>query len=203
MQTLSRSAKILSGLITAAFWLLLAWAVFHGSITLIGTVNILRMLRSNSTGVISVSGITVDYLFLRAVDGLEISHRSHILMSIISLGHYFLLVPLMCWGLRLLRKTLNSMEQQRPFSGTAATLTRLGWLSTALAILSNLLTAARIYATEHLYHLDELLVGDTISAVEFRFHPDYTFVVVAVVLFLLAAVFRYGEELQQLSDETL
>ena len=200
MQALSRSAKILSGLITAAFWLLIAWAVFYGGIALRSA---LAIGLGNPSGTLYVSGITLDYLFLDAADGLEIPHRSYLVMNFITMGHYFLEVPLMCRGLQLLRKTLACMEQQRPFSGTAALLRKLGWLSAALSVLSNLLKAARIYASEHVYGLEALFVGDTISAVGFRFRPDYTFVVVTVVLFLLSAVFRYGEELQQLSDETL
>ena len=200
MKHLSRTAPILSALLNIVFWGLLAWALFHGGTVLMGTVNILR---GSANGIITVSGVTLDYLFLRTAEGLEIPHHSHILMSIISLGHYFLLVPLMCLGLRLLRKILLCVEQQRPFSGTAAIMRRLGWLSTALAILSNLLSLAKVSALQHLYRLEDFFVGDTISAVEFRFRPDYTFVAVAVVVFLLAAVFRYGEELQQLSDETL
>ena len=199
MKKLSHSAKLLSGLLNVAFWLLIAWGLFHGGTILIGIINILT---GGASGTMHISGVTVDYLQLKAAVGLELPSRSFLMMSMVSLGYYFLMIPLLCWGLQLLRNALTCMEQQRPF-GACAVLRRLGWLSTALAVLCNLLNYARIYITEHVYRLEALFVGDTISAVTFRFCPDYTFVAAAVILFLLAAVFRYGEELQQLSDETL
>ena len=53
------------------------------------------------------------------------------------------------------------------------------------------------------YDLHLLLLSEKISHVEFMFVFDLSFLVVYGVLLLLSYIFRYGEELQQLSDETL
>ena len=53
------------------------------------------------------------------------------------------------------------------------------------------------------YDLPGLLISDKITHISGMFNVDLTFVVYWAILLLLSYVFRYGEELQQLSDETL
>ena len=53
------------------------------------------------------------------------------------------------------------------------------------------------------YDLHLLLLSEKIPHVEFHFTLDLSFLLVSAILLLLSYVFRYGEELQQLSDETL
>ena len=53
------------------------------------------------------------------------------------------------------------------------------------------------------FDLHLLLLSEHIPRVEFHFTFDFSFLLVSGILLLLSYVFRYGEELQQLSDETL
>ncbi len=53
------------------------------------------------------------------------------------------------------------------------------------------------------YGLPSLLISDTITHVTVRYQMELNFLIFAAVLLLLSYVFRYGESLQQLSDETL
>ncbi len=53
------------------------------------------------------------------------------------------------------------------------------------------------------YGLPELLIGDAITHVTVRYQMELNFLISVAVLLLLSYVFRYGESLQQLSDETL
>ncbi len=53
------------------------------------------------------------------------------------------------------------------------------------------------------YGLPSLLLSDTITHVTVRYQMELNFLIFAAVLLLLSYVFRYGESLQQLSDETL
>ena len=51
--------------------------------------------------------------------------------------------------------------------------------------------------------LPNLLISDKITHVGFQFDADLTFLIVSAVFLLLSYIFQYGEQLQQLSDETL
>ena len=57
--------------------------------------------------------------------------------------------------------------------------------------------------TVFVYDLPGLLISHKITHVGGMFQVDLTFLIYWAILLLLSYVFRYGEELQQLSDETL
>lgn len=99
---------------------------------------------------------------------------------------------------------LQPMLQNEPFDSTISTnLKKLAKyaliLGIAVNIIQPLVTGALIFG----YDLHLLLLSEKIPHVEFIFSFDLTFLVVAAVFLLLSYIFRYGEELQQLSDETL
>ena len=51
--------------------------------------------------------------------------------------------------------------------------------------------------------LPNLLISEKVTHVGFQFDADLSFLIVSAVFLLLSYVFEYGEQLQQLSDETL
>ena len=57
--------------------------------------------------------------------------------------------------------------------------------------------------TFYAYRVSELFRPEIITHVELSISLDTTFLVIATVIFLLSYIFRYGAELQKLSDETL
>ena len=54
-----------------------------------------------------------------------------------------------------------------------------------------------------MYHVSELFRPEKIAEVEMSFKMDWKFMIVASVIFLMSYIFKYGAELQKLSDETL
>lgn len=82
-------------------------------------------------------------------------------------------------------------------------LTRLGWLTVAngvIGIVSSFILQGNFLPR---YDLGALFLSDKITQVTTNHTISLNFVLYAIVLFLLAEIFRYGMELQQLSDETL
>ena len=55
----------------------------------------------------------------------------------------------------------------------------------------------------YVFDLPSLLLSEKISHIGGTFQVDLTFVIYWAILMLLSYAFRHGEELQQLSDETL
>ena len=53
------------------------------------------------------------------------------------------------------------------------------------------------------FDLPALLISEKITHVGGMFHVDLSFLVYWAILMLLSYVFRYGEQLQLLDDETL
>ena len=179
MNKLSKTAKILSLLLNILCWTVLLGSLLYG----FGAVRTLFVAdRSVNT---TINGVTLDYLKLYASNGIPVNSAALKKAAIVTLFVYFLEVPLMCWGIQLLRKVLKPMAERRPFSGTGKVLQKLGFVSLAITGIANATDYWLHSIIEHSYHLADLFQGS------------------AAVFFLLSWVFRYGEELQQLSDETV
>ena len=107
-------------------------------------------------------------------------------------------------GIGYIREILNPMKEEKPFDSIVSTnLKKLAKLSIELGILYNILLLIEQIMTVFVYDIPGLLVSEKITHVAAMFKIDLTFLVYWAILMLLSYVFRYGEELQQLSDETL
>ena len=123
-----------------------------------------------------------------------------ILSSIVSIAG----LPVFCLMIRSIRGILQPMAAGQPFDESIAHhLKMLGWLVIANGIISisgNLILSGNLMAG---YDLGALFLSDKILEVTTYQSYDLTFLIYALILFLLSSVFRYGTQLQQLSDETL
>lgn len=108
------------------------------------------------------------------------------------------------FSVKAIRNILAPMKNGEPFHNTVSTnLKKLANYSCALGIGVNLQKIISNIFLVKAYDLHLLLLSEKISHVEFMFVFDFSFLAVYGVLLLLSYIFRYGEELQQLSDETL
>ena len=102
------------------------------------------------------------------------------------------------------RAILAPMRNGAPFHNTVSL--HLGKMSRyicALGIGMNLQTVISNILLTKAFDLPNLLRGENIEALQFMFHFDLSFLFYSGILLLLSYIFRYGEQLQQLSDETL
>lgn len=108
------------------------------------------------------------------------------------------------FSVKAIRNILAPMKNGEPFHNTISTnLKKLANYSCALGIGLNLQNIISNIFLVKAYDLHLLLLSEKVSHVEFMFVFDLGFLVIYGVLLLLSYIFRYGEELQQLSDETL
>ena len=200
MKNLSKSAKILSVLLNLLYWGLLLGGLFYAFATAYGFFN---LVRDPDAVLPTINGITLDYLEFYSSSGIKVDRQAFLTVTLLSLAVYLIQVPLMCYGIQLLRKVLRPIIDQRPFSGTTTILKRMGFISLLIAVVCNLTDWMLVYYIDHGYNLSQLFQGSSITRFTFHYQLDSTFLIVALVVFVLSGVFRYGEELQQLSDETL
>ena len=107
-------------------------------------------------------------------------------------------------GVGYIREILLPMKEEKPFDSIVSTnLKKLAKLSITLGILYNIIILSEQILTVFVYGLPGLLISEKIIHVDGMFKVDLTFLIYWAILLLLSYVFRYGEELQQLSDETL
>jgi uncharacterized membrane protein len=107
-------------------------------------------------------------------------------------------------GIIYIRQILKPMAEEKPFDSIVSTnLRKLAKLSVFLGILCNIVILAEQFILVFSYDLRGLLLSDKIPAVDFNFEIDLSFLLSWGILMLLSYVFQYGEQLQQLSDETV
>lgn len=107
-------------------------------------------------------------------------------------------------GIGYIRDILLPMKEEKPFDSIVSTnLKKLAKLSIVIGILYNIIILSEQVMTVFVYDLPSLIISEKIAHVGGMFQVDLTFIVYWAVLLLLSYIFRYGEELQQLSDETL
>lgn len=122
--------------------------------------------------------------------------------AVLLLSAVMLVSLITAWiGLRLVRQILEPMKEGEPFrSGTADRIKRMGWFVIASGLLVNVFEAA-VKGMLARAIIASSAEGPVIYGVEHRM--DLGFIVTAFIIFLFSYIFRYGEELQRLSDETL
>ncbi len=120
-----------------------------------------------------------------------------------------MLLSLICmvpahYSVKAIRNILSPMKNGEPFHNTVSTnLKKLANYTCSLGIGLNLQKILSDIAITKAYDLPSLLLSEKISQVEFMFVFDFSFLAVYGILLLLSYIFRYGEQLQQLSDETI
>ena len=107
-------------------------------------------------------------------------------------------------GVGYVREILHPMTEEKPFDSIVSTnLKKLAKLSLNLGILGNIIILSEQIMTVFVYDLPGLLISEKITHVGGMFNVDLTFLIYWAILLLLSYGFHYGEQLQQLSDETL
>ena len=107
-------------------------------------------------------------------------------------------------GVGYIREILKPMIVEKPFDSIVSTnLKKLARLSITLGILFNIIILSDQIMSVFVYDLPGLLISEKITHVAGMFNVDLSFVIYWAILMLLCYVFRYGEQLQKLDDETL
>ena len=110
----------------------------------------------------------------------------------------------MWYAFAQLRKLLAPMKEGLPFcDATCEALGRLSWCAVIMGVIANIGAAVETASLMNIYQLRELLAGGAIVSISPNFTFELDFLVVFFVLQLVRYIFRYGTQLQQLSDETL
>ena len=137
-------------------------------------------------------------------DSVEPSRDIGLLFMISGTLYILAVLPVFWMTFSSIRGILAPMKEGKPFdSNIAWYLKRLAWLTIANGILTQIIQNVLTGNTLAGYDLNELFLSDKITGVSVTHNLDLSFLIYALVLFLLSYIFRHGSELQKLSDETL
>ena len=107
-------------------------------------------------------------------------------------------------GIGYIRNILQPMTEEKPFDSSASiNLKMLAKLSIRVGILWNIIVLSETIIMVFVYDLPGLLISEKISQIGGTFQVDLSFLIYWASFTLLSYVFQHGQQLQQLSDETL
>lgn len=143
-------------------------------------------------------------LSLHVADGQLPAFDSMLIHIAVMIVAALVVLALMIQCVKHVRALLAPMKEGKPFaSETSKNLRKLGWLSLAVCIAVQAMETISLFITAAMYRLDNLLISDKITHVGVNISFELSVLVIPAVFFLLAYIFKYGETLQTLSDETL
>ena len=200
MKDLKHSARTLNTLLNIFFWILVARGLFAAGYHVLA----LYKLLTDPTALSGKMGLTIDWLTLDAANGFGITLDGAIPMKLIQLVSAVVITVIACRCVRTLKRILLPIEVGQPFrSGISGEIRKLSRHCFCLGWTENLSMLFSVIVIENHYALQELLVTGPITGVAIRPQFQPVWFIVTAVLVILAMVFRRGEELQTLSDETL
>lgn len=200
MKDLKRSARTLNTLLNLFFWILVVRGLFAAGYHVLA----LYKLLTDPTALSGKMGLTIDWLTLDAANGFGITLDGAIPMKLIQLVSAVVITVIACRCVRTLKRILLPIEVGQPFrSGISGEIRKLSRHCFCLGWMENLSMLFSVIVIENHYALQELLVAGPITGVAIRPQFQPVWFIVTAVLLILAMVFRRGEELQTLSDETL
>ena len=122
--------------------------------------------------------------------------------AMLALGAACSFIGILC--VKTVRAILASMKEGKPFaSEISKNLRKLGWLSLILGVAVQVMEAVSLFSLFIVQDMEALLISEKITHVDVNASFDLSVLIIPAVFFLLAYVFKYGEQLQTLSDETL
>ena len=200
MKDLKRSARTLNTLLNLFFWFLVVWGLFAAGYHVLA----LHKLLTDPTALSGKMGLTIDWLTLDAANGFGITLDGASPLKLIQLVSAVVITGIACRCVRTLKRILLPIEVGQPFrSGISGEIQKLSRHCFYLGWTENLSMLFSVIVIENHYALQELLVAGPITGVAIRPQFQPVWFIVTAVLVILAMVFRRGEELQTLSDETL
>ena len=200
MKDLQRSARTLNTLLNLFFCFLVARGLFAAGYHVLA----LYKLLTDPTALSGKMGLTIDWLTLDAANGFGITLDGAIPMKLIQLISAVVITVIACRCVRTLKRILLPIEVGQPFrSGISGEIRKLSRHCFYLGWMENLSMLFSVIVIENHYALQEILLTGPITSVAIRPQFQPVWFIVTAVLVILAMVFRRGEDLQTLSDETL
>lgn len=197
MNKMIRSATIIRRILTVLLW---AVAILMG-IAIVATLLILLFAPDNVMQDMQVTLTLGNYKLL-----LTDHYAPQQLQSLmgITLANLVLFGTGACWTLLILRKMFAPIAQGCPFqSAVSKAIHKLAYIALLFGFLRLILQTVTNIIWYHAFDIPSLFTSHRVASCSLSIVEDFSFVAVFFLLLLLSSIFKYGECLQQLSDETL
>ena len=200
MEKLTRTSRVIDGFVKAFRGICFGFAI--AAVVLLAVE--LVMPQAQFEKFMTMSDMMVDFGVVEVHTARELTLHGPVRMTVaLMLACAAIALALAAWGLNLLHRVLVPMREGRPFDGSVSvTLRKLGWVTLFGGLGVEILSWAVSLLTLRLYDFSEIFLPEVVTGYTVNI-PLGGGLIAPVVVLLLSHVFKYGEQLQKLSDETL
>ena len=151
-----------------------------------------------------ISAITISDVTMEFKEPVTVSSSFATIEMATVMGMALIVICIMMYLFRVLRRILAPMIVGKPFDGTVSgNIKKLGIALITGGLVLDIVKAIGSNIAFYLYDIAKLCLSDSVSKITVNNQISMTNVLIGVLVILLSYVFRYGEELQQQADETL
>ena len=195
MIKIQKTSKAINKVLSVFFWLSiveLAYVVFKTVLLLAGV---------GASNAELETTLAMGNYKLTLVDGYDWRNNPTTLAMYISL---ILSTVFACYEIKILKEIFASMANGLPFQGSVSkAIRKTAWVVLIYGAVGTVVNCISSILLYKFIDIPSLFSPDRVSGCSLSIVSSGDFVIVFVLLILLSRIFEYGEELQQLSDETL
>lgn len=171
--------------------------------SVIGTAGIIFDLPPDMVGT-GFDTMELSFFEIKIAQGYTPDFHSILMIFIVAMIFGIGSIVIFKFGVKYIRDILKPMSEGQPFNSIVSlNMKKLSILTMIYGILDNCIGILERLACSYGYNIEKLLENEKVIDVNIDYSFDLSFLIVTALFFLLSYVFKYGEELQQLSDETL
>lgn len=195
MEKIKKTSRIIDRVLSVFFWIIAVCAVIAVvSFTVI-------LLRGDEIPAGTSTAIILGNYRVMLADAADYQVRPITLMTIINVA---LAAVFSCYVIRVLRQIFRPMSQGLPFTGSVSkSIRKIAWVQLIYGIIGIVLQTITNSIFYKSLDIASLFNPEKVTSCTLSIVSDGSFIIWFVLLLLLSHIFKYGEQLQQLSDETL
>ncbi len=179
-------------------------AIMIISVIFVGVVATVNIINPDAVIGDELNSISLGMISIDVADELVPSNTAIKVYGCVGLLLIVILLAFVYYFFQVLKNILKPMTEDKPFSPTVSkNLKKLGFATLALGIIINIIKWLETFATAHFYNIEQIIISENIKSFTVNYNFDLSFLIICFVLFFLSYIFKYGEQLQQLSDETV
>ena len=195
MTKIRSTSTLINKFLSVAFWIT---AVFTAAAVIVFSVLLIND-KSIPAGVESAIILGNYRITLANVSDCQL--RPIILITIINVA---LMGGLSCYVIHVIKQIFQPMSEGLPFNGSVSkSIRKIAWVQLIFGIIGIVLQIVTNVIFYKAIDIVSLFDPEKVTSCKLSVVSDGSFFIWFVLLLLLSHVFKYGEQLQQLSDETL
>ena len=176
----------------------------YSFITIISVIFLNNKIGIENLFVKAMNQLKLDFVTFELLNDIQIIDATTKNLNILYYVLLFIGTLLSLYVIYFCKKIFKTALNESPFTDKVAQqIEKFSYLIFMFGVLRNLVSYASYQFFMHSFDLTTLFLNENVVDVNIMFTFDLSFVMVFVIVYLLSLIFRYGVELQKLSDETL